>query len=301
MASQASAAAKAKTEVPEPELVDDDVETCSGTNISDSSEQLLPLGHTFTVQIKEPNTKEQSRRFSAPTNVFPDNRSRNRERISKTPSLTDSEDQLDDGSTDSLQQNESDFEPERRLGRKGLTNSERLLPNSSITSITTDQQASRLHSVLREGGRLLRQQTFPPLDHDYSEKRLTEGMLIVKMFKKNDFDKTDNDDACEDKKVDATESTGDVVKENLDPLIPKYTQDRRESAPVGSQLRDNITSVNMNALANEHLLQRRKSAPTDTSNYGEYIFPYFFTHNITVFLFFIDFFIAIIFILLYLS
>lgn len=269
------------------DMADDELDTCSGTNVSDSAELLLPLRRSSLNPPKQVDLREQWRRFSVQLNMFQDCKIKNRDKTNKS-SMADSESHRSGGSADSLHSDR--FDRGKFIIEEMVLSKEKLLPDSSIAFITTPRQATRLSNVLNESGglRLFRQQTFPPLEGTatqpaynprrrhtasnhphYSEiSKLRQETALSNMFKNKYIDKTDNDDASENNNIDLTECSRNLEKENLDPLITRYTQNRRESAPVGSQLRDNLTSVHVNALANEQLLRRRKSMPTDTLNYG---------------------------------
>lgn len=258
------------TEISDAELVADDLETVSD-NISESSELLLPRRSSLT-PAKQRGFKDQLRRFSVPLNVFQDSKFKNRER-----SQTSSNESEARGSEHSLHSQLS-VRGQCAAGGEKAISAEKLLPDLSIASLTTPRQATRL-AALAEPARLLRQQTFPPPDgaravalaarplhasNDdavYPRQTKTEiGQKLLEGRIRNLFKKTDNDDASENNKVVVTGSPQNLEKENRDPCA-----ERRESAPVGSQLRDNM-AVTL-PLQPEHLL-RRKSMPTDTISYG---------------------------------
>ncbi|XP_049884844.1 uncharacterized protein LOC126379898 isoform X2 [Pectinophora gossypiella] len=292
-------AEETRTEISDADMVDDDLETCSGTNISGSSELLLPLRRSSLNPTKQGGLKEQLRRFSVPLNVFQDSKYKSRDK-SVTSSLAES--RRGNGSLAG-----SEHSIHSQLSVRGhcehghaaaekVLSTEKLLPDSSIASITTPVQATRLNTVLKEGGtwKLIRQQTFPPLEtiarahalaarplHTSNEDAIypsrysktdigkfekKEGKFS-NIFKRNDTDKTDNDDASENNNVDVTECSHNLEKENLDPLIRGSGGPRRESPGLGSQLRDNLTSVQLGIISSDQLLRRRKSMPTDTVAY----------------------------------
>lgn len=296
-------AEETRTEISDADLVDDDLETCSGTNISDSSELLLPLRRSSLNPTKQVGLKEQLRRFSVPLNVFQDCKFKNRDK-SRASSVAESRSRGNGspmGSEHSIHSQLSvrgHCEHGHAMSEKVLS-SEKLLPDSSIASITTPVQATRLNTVLKEGGtwKLIRQQTFPPLEtaarahslaarplHTSNEDAIypsrfskTENGKFDKkdgrfsnIFKRNDTDKTDNDDASENINVDVTECSHNLEKENLDPLIRGSGGMRRDSAGVGSQLRENLTAVQLGVFASDQLLRRRKSMPTETIAYSKF-------------------------------
>ncbi|XP_026331892.1 calcium/calmodulin-dependent 3',5'-cyclic nucleotide phosphodiesterase 1C-like isoform X2 [Hyposmocoma kahamanoa] len=296
---QQEMAEETKTEISDADLVDDDLETCSGTNISDSSELLLPLRRSSLNPTKQGSLKEQLRRFSVPLNVFQDTKYKNREK-SRASSATESRSR---GNTSLMG---SEHSLHSQLSVRGhcehghtsaskVLSTEKLLPDSSIASITTPVQATRLSTVLKDGctWKLTRQQTFPPLEtvarahalavrplHTSNEDAIypsryskTENGLFDKnddrlsnIFKKNDTDKTDIDDASESN-VDVTECSRNLEKENLDPLTKASGGLQRESLVLGSQLRDNMTSMQLEIVSPDQLLRRRKSMPTDAVAY----------------------------------
>lgn len=294
---QQELAEETKTEVSDADLVDDDLETCSGTNISDSSELLLPLRRSSLNPIKQGSLKEQLRRFSVPLNVFQDTKYKNREK-SRASSVAESRSR----GTASLMGSEHSLHSQLSVrghcehshsSAEKVLSTEKLLPDSSIASITTPVQATRLNTVLKEGGswKLIRQQTFPPLEtvaraHSLAARPMytsnedaiypsrysktengkfdkKEGR-ISNIFKRNDTDKTDNDDASVTN-VDVTECSLNLEKENLDPL----TKDSSDSPVLGSQLRDNLTSMQLEIISPDQLLRRRKSMPTDALAYSK--------------------------------
>ncbi|XP_052752690.1 dual specificity calcium/calmodulin-dependent 3',5'-cyclic nucleotide phosphodiesterase 1C-like isoform X2 [Galleria mellonella] len=292
------------TEISDADMVDDDLETCSGTNISDSSELLLPLRRSSLNPSKQVGLKEQLRRFSVPLNVFQDTKFRNKDK-SRASSVAEPKNKSNTsplGSEHSIHSQLSvhgHCDHNDGISEKVLS-TEKLLPDSSIASITTPVQATRLNTVLKDGGswKLIRQQTFPPLEttaHAYAlavrplymsneeslyssrhtkieigvkfETSIKEGTLI-NLFKRNDIDKTDHDDASENNNVDITECSRNLEKENQDPLNWDSSDGgHRELASIGSQLRDNLTAINLGALASDQLLRRRKSMPADTVAY----------------------------------
>ncbi|XP_041987155.1 cGMP-specific 3',5'-cyclic phosphodiesterase-like isoform X2 [Aricia agestis] len=285
-------AEETKTEISDADMVDDDLETCSGTYVSDSSELLLPLRRSSLNPTKPNGLKEQLRRFSVPLNVFQDSRFRSREKSRDSLAVDNRLRQMSPmGSERSIHSQLSVRGHCETDAAEKVLSTEKLLPDSSIASITTPVQATRLNTVLKDGGswKLIRQQTFPPLEttarshalacrplHTSNEDaiypprcktdfalKFDPGILegkLSSMFKKNDTDKTENDDASENN-VDVTDCSRNLEKENLDPL---FRSGRRESATAGSQLRENLTSVQLGPFVSDSsLLRRRKSMPTD--------------------------------------
>lgn len=284
------------TEMSDADACDDDLETCSGTNISDSSELLLPLRRSSLNPAKQSGFKEQLRRFSVPLNVFQDSKYKNREK-SRASSIVEPKSRSNgslDGSEHSIHSQLSirgQCEHGQGAAEKILS-TEKLLPDSSIASITTPIQATRLNTVLKEGGswKLIRQQTFPPLEtaaraHALSVRPLhmsnedaiyppripktdiglkfdtskREGKFSHLFVNRVDIDKTDTDDASENNNVDDTEPRS-VEKENKEP------GGRREAA--GTQLRENLSAVQLGARTDQ-LLRRRKSMPADVVAYSK--------------------------------
>lgn len=275
-------AEETKTEISDADLVDDDLETCSGTNISDSSELLLPLRRSSLNPARPIDFKEQLRRFSVPLNVFQDTKFKYKEkgrgslsselRIKGIASLIGSEHSIH---SQLGGQCESDDDAEKVLS------TEKLLPDTSIASITTPVQATRLNTVIKEGGtwKLIRQQTFPPLesiarthallcrpkctsneDTIYTA-RSQRGLALTyeteraisNLFKRDETEKTEIDDASElDVEDFAILNTDNFKKSDV----------RRDATTVGSQLRDNLSAVQLKSA--DQFLRRRKSMPTDT-------------------------------------
>ncbi|CAK1588034.1 unnamed protein product [Parnassius mnemosyne] len=278
-----------RTETSDADLVDDDLETCSGTNISDSSELLLP-GRRSSLNPTKPGLREQLRRFSVPLNVLQDSKFKSRDRSRASPSFDFHRDNGSPlGSEYSLHSQLSargHYESVSAAAEKVLS-TEKLLPNSSIASITTPVQATRLNTVIKDGGswKLIRQQTFPPLEtvaraHPLASRPLhtsNEDAINWSRFTKSDFfqrfeikrdkfsllkktetEKTGNDDASsENNNVDVGDSAQRTEKENYE--LVRVT--------VGSQLRDNLTAVTLDTFASDQLQRRRKSMPADAVAY----------------------------------
>ncbi|CAH2985656.1 unnamed protein product [Chilo suppressalis] len=277
------------TEISDADMVDDDLETCSGTNISDSSELLLPLRRSSLNPAKQVRLKDQLRRFSVPLNVFQDSKyKRDKARAFSTDPQCQSSMQSPDGSEHSLHSQLSvrGHCEHQRPNSERVLSTEKLLPDSSIASITTPIQATRLNTVLKDGctWKLIRQQTFPPLesaaramhnhhmdttsqeDSMYPSRFRSEVWIrpdavrrdggFSNLFRRNDSDKTDNGDASQN----SNGGTEPKEKENLDPYV------RRETS-VGSQLRDNLTAMHHSVLSTEQLQRRRKSMPAETVAY----------------------------------
>ncbi|XP_063393934.1 uncharacterized protein LOC134679049 [Cydia fagiglandana] len=283
------------TEMSDADAADDDLDTCSGTNLSASSELLLPLRRASLNPVKSQGLKEQLRRFSVPLNVFQDSKFKNRDR-SRTPSLAESRMRTNGSPLSSEHSLHSQLSVrghcEHGKSTEKMLSTEKLLPDSSIASITTPVQATRLNIVLKDGGscKLIRQQTFPPLEtvarahalavrplHTSNEDAIYPSRYIKtdisqkfdmskkegrfsNIFKGYDTDKTDNDDASENNNLDTTDCSRNIEKENRDPSI------RSTSGTRGSQLRDNLAGVPL-ARAADQLARRRKSMPTDIITY----------------------------------
>lgn len=304
-------AEETRTEISEADLVEDDLETCSGTNISESSELLLPLRRSSLNPTKPIGLKEQLRRFSVPLNVFQDSRYRakDRSRDSLTPAqYRDVGSPL--GSELSIHSQLSVRGHCEPRDEEKLLSSEKLLPDSSIASITTPVQATRLNTVLKQGAswKLVRQQTFPPLETAARSQSLLCRPLYVsnedaiypprcrtdlafapdaerkaskfsRSFWKNETDKTENDDASENINVgveDVPADTCATLKENLNLSTGKAA--RRESLPVGTQFRDNLSAVQLNTT--DQLLRRRKSMPAAYVAYSKSTLIFFFYHTL---------------------
>ncbi|CAH0578301.1 unnamed protein product [Chrysodeixis includens] len=288
-----------RTEISDADMVEDDIDTLSETNMSSSSELLLPPRRR-SQPSKQNSFKEQLRRFSVPLNVFQDAKFKTKARAS---SLAEPRTRFHGSRTSSEQSIHSQLsirghcehapEPEEKV-----LSSENLLPDSTIASITTPVQASRLNTVIKEGGswKLVRQQTFPPLD----SKPRDHSLATRPMFTSNedainlsklrpdflrldsgagkkdpkfsnlyvrDIEKTDSDDACRSN-VETAQPAVNLEKENKEPK-----SSRKESSTVGSQLRDNLTSMPLALETSDPLLRRRKSMPTDVLAFSESLTP----------------------------
>ncbi|XP_059059811.1 dual specificity calcium/calmodulin-dependent 3',5'-cyclic nucleotide phosphodiesterase 1C-like [Achroia grisella] len=274
-------------------VVDEDLESCSG-NISDSSEMLLPLRRRSLNPTKQVGLKEQLRRFSVPLNVFQDSKFKSRDK-SRASSIAEPRSRGNTspfGSEHSLHSQRSSYD--HCQDNERVLSSEKLLPDSTITSITTPVQATRLNTVIKEGGswKLIRQQTFPPAfetsahappltarrlhtsneDAIYPSRQVKteyavkfevrkEG-VFSNLVKLDDINKTDNDDASDNSDVDVAECTHNLDKENK-PASLSSSAALWEYAASGNQLRVNLTGMHLDALASEQETRRRKSVPAD--------------------------------------
>ncbi|XP_026742380.1 uncharacterized protein LOC113504323 isoform X2 [Trichoplusia ni] len=286
-----------RTEISDADMVEDDIETLSGTNMSDSSELLLPPRRS-SQPSKQNSFKEQLRRFSVPLNVFQDSKFKNKARASSLAeprtrghgSRTSSEHSIH-SQLSARAQGESAAEPAEKV-----LSSENLLPESTIASITTPVQATLLNTVIKDGSwKLVRQQTFPPLETKSREHSLAtrpmftsnEDAINLSRFRPDflrldsgpgkkdpkfsnlyvrDTEKTETDDACRSN-VETATPPQNLEKENKEPK-----PSRKESSTVGSQLRDNLTSMPL-GLDSDPLLRRRKSMPTDVLAFSESLSP----------------------------
>lgn len=283
------------TEISDADLVDDDIDTSSVTNVSDSSELLLPLRRSSLNPAKPTGIKEHLRRFSVPLNVFQDTKFKNRDKRGSSAA---------DHSQSHGSQNGSEHSLHSQLSIRGqcdlastsaerVLSTENLLPDSSIALITTPVQATRLNTVLKHGAiwKLVRQQTFPPLEgtprpyemsnEDPLPSRFRSETVLKfdtskkesrfsNLFKRSDTGRSEGEDSQgsrTESNSEVPEAPRNLEKENLDPFV-KPT--RRESVGVGSQLRDNITSVQLSVFTSDQLLRRRKSMPTDAITYSKF-------------------------------
>ncbi|KAG7313398.1 hypothetical protein JYU34_000517 [Plutella xylostella] len=232
------------TDVSDAELADDEL-TASATQLSDSAELLLP--RRASLHSRQPGLKQQIRRFSVPLNVFQDCKWRRDRSAGASLSRVGSEQSV-----------HSQLALDGRSARPA--GPERLLLESSIASITTPREAERLGAVLHDPAwRLVRQQTFPPHEParraprklhtsntDVGQKTAKEGRF-TNIFKKH----TERVASVESTEIKIIEKESSVEK----------VGGRRESAPVGSQLRSNLQAQ---AALQPDLLRRRKSMPADT-------------------------------------
>ncbi|KAL4717691.1 hypothetical protein ACJJTC_000840 [Scirpophaga incertulas] len=278
------------TEISDADMVDDELETI--TNISDSSELLLPLRRSSLNPIKQSGLKEQLRRFSVPLNVFQDSKFKYKEKI-KVAATIEAHNQSPDESDPSLHSQLSvRGHCEHHGAVEKVLSTEKLLPDSSIASITTPVQATRLNTVLKDGAtwKLVRQQTFPPLEavtraHSFLNRPLymvTDDVMyrfrsetglkfdstrkekkLFDIFKKNNYtEKTDTDDASENNNLDIKEATVATNLENMNTAIKSGSSTKRDFTSIGSQLRDNVASVQVGAITADHL-RRRRSMPAE--------------------------------------
>ncbi|CAH2035976.1 unnamed protein product, partial [Iphiclides podalirius] len=253
-----------RTEISDADVAEDDAETCSFTNMSDSSELLLPVRRSSLNPVK-PGFKEQLRRFSVPLNVFQDAKFKGRDRSRASPSGEYRHESPAD-SEYSLQSHLSTrcYEP----SAEKAPSTEKLLSDSTIASITTPVQATRLSTVAKEGGgwKLVRQQTFPPLETTGREHALMARPLY-----------TSDEDAIYPSRLTRPDFLQrlESMRDGRFSLFRKSETERYEDAPdgngaegAGSQLRDNLTAATLGALATDQLLRRRKSMPTEAVAYA---------------------------------
>lgn len=276
-----------KTEISDADMAEDDLEIDNESLKSETSRLLLPPRRASLNPVKKKSPfKDQIRRFSVPLNVFQDVRLRLRER-SQATSLADERARNFASVVSSQPSLHSQLsvrghcshpqEPEKQL------NSENLVPDSTIASITTPAQAVRLNTVLRQGGtvnKLVRQKTFPPLESSFwdssedsdfvtrfrsdpispvpgtSKKEPKYSFLIVR-----DIQKTDSEDTS-DTSVEGTPRK--LEKENS-----AQRHSRKESSTVGSQLRDNLTWMPLELESDPLLQRRRKSMPAEVLPFSE--------------------------------
>lgn len=274
-------AEETKTEISDADIVEDDIEI--NTNISDSSELLLPLRRCSFNPAKPTNLKQQLRRFSVPLNVFQDSKfkikQKSRESLAELKVVM--------GSAQSIQSQLSvGVQYERNDDSEKVLSTEKLLPDLSITSITTPVQATRLCAVIKDSGtsKLIRQQTFPPLvtvarshtllsrpmctsneEAVYPSHRTTDFTLTLEdrlnnLFKEKDIKKTDKDDASETSNVSVVDGSDNRLRENVKSAL-KQSSEFCGQDNWGSQLRDNLSSIHLSS--SEQLFRRRKSMPTD--------------------------------------
>ncbi|XP_050684161.1 uncharacterized protein LOC126979034 isoform X3 [Leptidea sinapis] len=254
-----------RTETSDAEVVADDVEIGSETNLSESSEMLLPLRRSSFNPPKPTSFKEQLRRFSVPLNMF------QRDKSYTSLSLIEiegNEDTSVKGSLTSIQSQQS-ITGKCSCDEKVLS-TENLLPNSSIASITTPVQASRLKTVLK-GGRtfkLVRQKTFPPMEYSGQVHALlcrplytsAEGTIYSANTHRNEWELLRDDKFKTDNLFTSNvEIQGGDNKEKENVNMPH----RGSKWCLGSQLRENLTSVNLGLFPAEDHLGRRKSMPAD--------------------------------------
>ncbi|CAH2103403.1 unnamed protein product [Euphydryas editha] len=287
-------AEETKTEISDADMVDNELDTCSETNVSESSELLLPLRRSSLNPGKPVGLKEHLRRFSVPLNVFQDSKFKLKEkdRESLTTELRSKEFASSMGSGHSIHSQLSvGAQCEHSDDAEKVLSTDKLLPDLSIASITTPVQATRLSTVIKEGGtwKLVRQQTFPPLEtvarsHALlsrpmcasneeainSSCRTTDFTLTLEdrlnnLFRANDIEKTDNDDASETSNVGVVDVSNNRLRENIKSAY-KPTSELCGRDSLGNQLRENLSSVQLTS--SEQLLRRRKSMPTDVITYS---------------------------------
>ncbi|CAK1553982.1 unnamed protein product [Leptosia nina] len=250
-------AEETRTEISDADMVDDDLETCSGTNLSDSSEMLLPRRSSLNPP-KPISLRQQLRRFSVPLNVFQDSRFKK----SRTASLAETQSKSNVSMIGSEQSLHSQLSVrghcETKETKEKVLSSENLLPDSSIASITTSCQASRLKTVLKDGNtwKLVRQATFPPMEMSGQ----AQALLCRPLYTSSE-DTTTRQADYPDKTYKFKEEKDNMghyeEKENIN------TSNRSTNRLRGSQLRENLSAVNLSMFPANELLGRRKSMPAE--------------------------------------
>ncbi|XP_045509404.1 cGMP-inhibited 3',5'-cyclic phosphodiesterase B-like isoform X2 [Colias croceus] len=271
-------AEETRTEISDADMVDDDLET--GTNISDSSEMLLPLRRSSLNPPKPISLREQLRRLSVPLNVFQDSRYKNK---SRTGSVAEEQCQEQGSAMGSEHSLHSQLSVRGHCEPKGaeekVLSTEKLLPDSSIASITTPVQATRLKTVLKDGGtwKLVRQQTFPPMEmtgqaqallcrplYTSSEDTTLPSGQAAEFF---DRSKMQSQMCCAFKLPGKPEPIVLVDEEEHFEEKENINTSNRSGAgrryEVGSQLRENLSTVSLSMFPTGEMLGRRKSMPAD--------------------------------------
>ncbi|CAH4038957.1 cGMP-inhibited 3',5'-cyclic phosphodiesterase A-like isoform X1 [Pieris brassicae] len=250
-------AEETRTEISDADMVDDDLETCSGTNISDSSELLLPLRRSSLNPPKPIGLREQLRRFSVPLNIFQDSRFKK----SRTESLAEALSKSNCSALGSDQSLHSQLSVrghcDNKDSKEKVLSSENLLPDSSIASITTPCQATRLKTVLKDGNtwKLVRQQTFPPMELSGQ----AQG-LLCRPYTSSEDTTTRQDYFDYKRKEEKVTVEQYEEKENIN--TPNRAGNTNRSK-FGNQLRENLSTVNLSMFPSGELLGRRKSMPAD--------------------------------------
>lgn len=279
-------AEETRTEISDAEIAEEVTET--STNISNSSEQLLPTRRLSLYIIRQITIKEQLRRFSVPLNLFQDTKFK----ITRDKSRESSDNEP--GPAQSPEDSERSLHSQLSVrGRcehghsssEKVLSTEKLLPDSSIAFITTPVQATRLNTVIKQGGtwKLVRQQTFPPFetatrfqslsskpmytsnDDSIHAQYTIEPWQIRKerlnsLFKKNDTEKTDETNEA------AAASDGAGVR-----LEKENWTLGAKALDSGAQLKVNLAKVHLGPFAPEELTRRRKSMPAETSTSSKYL------------------------------
>ncbi|XP_038216182.1 cAMP-specific 3',5'-cyclic phosphodiesterase 4A-like isoform X2 [Zerene cesonia] len=274
-------AEETRTEISDADMVDDDLETCSGTNISDSSEMLLPLRRSSLNPPKPISLREQLRRFSVPLNVFQDSRYKNKSRTGSVAEEQSREQGSAMGSEYSLHSQLSvRGHCEHKEAEEKVLSTEKLLPDSSIASITTPVQATRLKTVLKDGGswKLVRQQTFPPMEMSGQ----AQALLCRPLYTSSEDTTYPSSQAAE--LFDRSKMEGQMCiflnpekPEEIAPVDEEEHYEEKENIntsnrsgngssrrwEVGSQLRENLSTVSLSMFPTGEMLGRRKSMPAD--------------------------------------
>ncbi|XP_075991447.1 uncharacterized protein LOC142986723 isoform X2 [Anticarsia gemmatalis] len=196
------------------------------SDLSSSSEMLLPRRRSSLTPARTPGLKDQLRRFSVPQGVAHEGRNN---RASKAPS------------------------------------------SDSPEPVTSTSQAPPPR--FRKGAwKLVRQQTFPPLDSSHEQRRHRHERTKVEpgpsRSEASRFSALLSKDTEDDAGVSADQNMFEMkeMKRSLpkEKPVSRSPSMKRELGAVGSQLRDNLTSVPLGPFESDQL-GRRKSMPSGDS------------------------------------
>ncbi|XP_052746544.1 uncharacterized protein LOC112042884 isoform X2 [Bicyclus anynana] len=273
-----------KINVTDSDLLDDYLDSCSDKDVSESSELLLPIRKTSLKKNKPSGLKQKLRRLSAPLHALQDSlfKSKGNDRASTSPAAHGA---TPLGSLQSIHSLLHEYGLVKHMDAEEKLSAQKLLPKTSIASLTTPAQASRLRTVFKNGGswRLVRQQSFPPLDSSRISSRFSRSLCASAddaIYAQRDKDVLQTEKIKRKTKIETKEEKVDAIsnkiresteirrvqKKDLNLPLEKSTQGlRRDSLPVGTQFRDNLSQFKLNATDE---MRRRKSMPTVTVPYA---------------------------------
>lgn len=166
------------------EEIEEEADKTSLTNVSDTIELLIPLRRNSLATSKASNMRYQLRRFSVPLNIFQDYKLKNKENQENLNDIKNC------GKPDCFLNLHSQLSISKLSNvkcSKENVSCEKNLPEPSNTYAKNLSQANHICSILREPSwKLLRQQTFPPLESvSHSEEFPRQKLLSHKSEDRN--------------------------------------------------------------------------------------------------------------------
>ncbi|XP_013162426.1 PREDICTED: calcium/calmodulin-dependent 3',5'-cyclic nucleotide phosphodiesterase 1C-like isoform X2 [Papilio xuthus] len=253
---------KKRTEAPDTDTAKNDIEV--GSELSDSSELLLPGRRSSLNPIKPKSIKEQLRRFSVPLNILQEKKIKRR--VKSRASVSSSETRRGASRLDiqfSVRSQQSS--PER--GQAAVFSTEKYLSTENLLQVDdTDDEGNR--------------QTFSNVETTFLECLLpprylhksTEDIRSSPQTTKTDFlQRLENLKATKFRWFKKSEADKNGRNEASTSGTATQEGGRREArgdaaSTMGSRLRDNLSAVTLDGLHLQQLTPRRKSMPADVTS-----------------------------------